>query len=79
MIDIMASGTSFARLNDAAELMYVVDDVRRNRSHRSTRPRSGPERRAESRQSPRPCGNGATIRQPPNERAPRLNDPSLSI
>ena len=25
MIDIMASGTSFARLNDAAELIYVMD------------------------------------------------------
>jgi len=36
MIDIMASGTSFARLNDAAELIYVMDDVRRNRTHRAS-------------------------------------------
>ena len=78
MIDIMASGTSFARLNDAAELIYVMDDVRRNRTHRA----SGLDRgrnAGRSRQSPRPCGNGASIRQPPNERAPRLNNSSLSI
>ena len=35
MIDIMAAGTSFARLKEAPELTYVMDDVRRNRTHRA--------------------------------------------
>jgi hypothetical protein len=35
MIDIMASGTSFARLKDTPELMYVMDDEQHNRHHRA--------------------------------------------
>lgn len=35
MIDIMAAGTSFARLNGTPELMNVMDTVRRNRHHRA--------------------------------------------
>ena len=35
MIDIMAAGTSFARLKDTPELMNVVDDGGRNRIHRT--------------------------------------------
>lgn len=35
MIDIMAAGTSFAGLKDIPELMYVMDDVRRDKHHRA--------------------------------------------
>ena len=35
MIDIMAAGTSFARLKDTPELVNVIDDVRRFRHHRA--------------------------------------------
>src|SRR5262245_55079927 len=35
LIDIMAAGTSFARLKDTPELVYVMDDVQRNRKHRA--------------------------------------------
>ena len=35
MIDIMASGTSFARLKDTPELMNVMDDERRFKFHRA--------------------------------------------
>jgi hypothetical protein len=35
MIDIMASGTSFAQLKDRPELMYVIDDMQRFRTHRA--------------------------------------------
>jgi len=35
LIDIMASATSFARLKEAPELTYVMDDVARFRTHRA--------------------------------------------
>ena len=35
MIDIMAAGTSFARLSEAPELVHVMDDPQRNKHHRA--------------------------------------------
>lgn len=35
LIDVMASGTSFARLKETPEITYVMDDPRRMRTHRT--------------------------------------------